>query len=1299
MNMKAKETLPDIPPPSKPHKRAFFGQMHILLDRSGNIVKLYHATGIFEKYIASFAPVQNYFLLDLFDTAQHPRLLGLIQESFNQNSLEATIPWEGHLLKLSFYEGQNKGLSGINLNISAQSTEDSYITDKLKSLLMPDEAHPDEAMAEEEAQFIIDQEGHLHLTNEPGKQYIGAQLKKCEEDNPHFLSMWPSQLQGFWKEKMQLIQSTNNSFLKVSKSQLPQHPLFDQISQIKMNGLGTAQNPSASLHIQCILSSKRSYLSSYTFLQAVLQDNQMGWAIWAVDTDLNILFANDVANKFKLKASGNALIPGTDLRSYWPEATRAHNLAAYQKALRGETVEVERQELTKLPNSWAKIYLQPLISDGKILGILGRGQFIDEQKKTEADLRKANAYKTTLLNSSNQAIWAIDRDYKLLFFNTYHAQMQKRILGCEPKIGDSVLDYIQSSELRQSSINLYDQALKGHHTSREKCIIDLEGKELWSEFEFNPIFDGDKILGVMGVSRDITERKLTEKKLKESENSLKEAQAIASIGNWSYDHLENKHYWSQEMRSIFGVPPEEPVPDYEHFVDFIIPEDRPKVQKIITRLMSKEITTRENYRIMSREGKEKHVMGLAKSIANEEGKIIKIVGVVQDVSKTRHIELELRNQKEFLENLINNLPIAVFVKDIKNDYRLTTWNRKCEEIYGISKENALGKNDFELFDSTTALQFHQTDEEVMHQESVHYQEEVLIPRNDKTVYVYQVKVPIKDVDGRPSYILGIEEDITERLQREKELILAKEKAEEATRAKTDFLATMSHEIRTPMNAVVGITNLLIEESLSPEQLSKIQALKFSAKNLLDIINDILDYNKIEAGKVELEQTEFSLLELCRNIKHTYEYQAQEKGIQLKLILDDDIPATLLGDSTRIFQILNNLVSNAVKFTEQGMVKLTVHFEDDYKDKVRVFFKVRDTGIGIPPDKQKIIFERYTQSGQDTTRRFGGSGLGLAICKGLLDLLGSEIELKSEPGKGSQFAFYLDLHKSDNLAKQGEHKKEIKDWNGLKNARVLVAEDNPVNQFVIQGYLHKWLIDFEFANDGQEAIHKLQEGSYDLILMDLQMPKMNGLDAAKKIRNMEAENFRNIPIIALTASASSEVRNKVDQIGMNDYVSKPFQPNDLYCKMLKYYTQSESIVSNVPETQTQASNTSSTLASDFNLAKYFEITHDDPSMYQDLLKLTFREFNNFMMDYREGMEQRDLNRIRSLVHKSSPTMQLLEFNGLIHESSQGKHILHHPNPEDNWISKNIKEVEKHCLALLHELSQRASISAHPDMIKI
>lgn len=420
------------------------------------------------------------------------------------------------------------------------------------------------------------------------------------------------------------------------------------------------------------------------------------------------------------------------------------------------------------------------------------------------------------------------------------------------------------------------------------------------------------------------------------------------------------------------------------------------------------------------------------------------------------------------------------------------------------------------------------------------------------VWVESSVKPIYDEIGELTQFLTISRDITKRKENESIIMEAKRKAEAANEAKSDFLSTMSHEIRTPMNAVIGLSHLLMQENPRPDQLNTLRTLHFSAENLLSLINDILDYSKIEAGKITLENREYNLYELVDGIHRTFQPKASDKNLEFRLQWDRQIPRRIIGDQVRLSQVLNNLISNALKFTESGEVVLQIDLLEKRENEISLHFAVWDTGIGIPQEKQDQVFSRFSQANESTTRKYGGTGLGLAITKNLLELQGSKIQLKSELGKGSCFFFEVSFKSvNDEVENPKEIIKKKLESNELKGLKVLVAEDNAVNRMIVERFLRKWGILATFVPNGKMALEEVSKSSFDLILMDIHMPVMDGLQASYAIRHQLGKSSEELPIVALTASTLAEDRQEAEAAGMDGYIAKPFDPYDLFQKIYRF----------------------------------------------------------------------------------------------------------------------------------------------------
>ena len=412
-------------------------------------------------------------------------------------------------------------------------------------------------------------------------------------------------------------------------------------------------------------------------------------------------------------------------------------------------------------------------------------------------------------------------------------------------------------------------------------------------------------------------------------------------------------------------------------------------------------------------------------------------------------------------------------------------------------------------------------------------------------------------------MLGVMVNLTDRVKMENELAEAKQKAEQVSRFKSEFLANMSHEIRTPMNVIIGMSHLALLTELNEKQRDYLTKIQNASHSLLNLINDILDFSKIEAGRLSLETVDFNLDQVLENLLDLFRLNAEEKQIKLFFDIKPDVPFALIGDPLRLGQVLSNLTSNALKFTEKGEIKIAVELLFTSENNSRLLFSVKDTGIGINLKQIDNLFTSFSQADTSTTRKYGGTGLGLAICKQLVSMMHGEITVASELGKGSEFCFTVELGvQRTSISNQSQ---TIPDLNEFGNdseiitrnitntlpqgnklsGKVLLVEDNQINQQVAQELLENFGLTVEIASHGIEAMEKIPDGKYDLIFMDIQMPEMDGLEATQKIRQ---QGFLDIPIIAMTAHALTDDWEKSRQAGMNDHISKPIDPEKLYSKL-------------------------------------------------------------------------------------------------------------------------------------------------------
>ncbi|OHX64381.1 response regulator [Flammeovirga pacifica] len=522
-----------------------------------------------------------------------------------------------------------------------------------------------------------------------------------------------------------------------------------------------------------------------------------------------------------------------------------------------------------------------------------------------------------------------------------------------------------------------------------------------------------------------------------------------------------------------------------------------------------------------------------------------------DRLKQQKIKVE---EKELLyRGLVENASEIIIRTDL--DGRFLYVNPSLIELTGYTEEELLGKEFFELITEDLhddiAEQFHQ--QAYLSKDKDIY-EFSINTKSGKIIWLYATIISIKDDNNKILGYSSVGVDISLRKEMEEALSKAREKAIETAKVKERFIANTSHELRTPMNAIIGLSNLLTKTPLLPKQSEFIHAIKTSAENLLVVINDVLDISKIESEKLEIEHIEFDLKDRIKSFVRSLEIRATEKNILLNHKWNEDIHPTLIGDPYRLNQILTNLVSNAIKFTNYGEVTLDISIDVDKtnENNQQVLFKVIDTGEGIPKEKHDKIFEGFSQADASVTRKFGGTGLGLTISKSLIELMGGEISLESEVGVGTTFTVSIPFEKCSIINDDTSLilSQEDVDWSDFN---VLLVEDNQFNQLLADNILKQWNLNVDISDNGKIATEVLRNKSYDVILMDIQMPEMDGIEATQYIRNTLQIGT---PIIALTANAMKSDLDYYKEIGMDTTVTKPFQQEDLFIELSKIFDQKE-----------------------------------------------------------------------------------------------------------------------------------------------
>lgn len=718
----------------------------------------------------------------------------------------------------------------------------------------------------------------------------------------------------------------------------------------------------------------------------------------------------------------------------------------------------------------------------------------------------------------------------------------------QPTLAKQLITAPKSTDFKKSILEHLNTYI---HINRDKLVTQVENNNEYTRLLFrNTIFISlFMLILLLGESRYIYRLFLqlkihTNRLLKREQSFMRLAEETELI---VFRATIDGHFTSVSKRAaqITGYTNTELIG--KHYALFLDDETHQQLETLyVNQMQTGDDYTFQEFEIITKSGNRKWVEQLAALIYGPDGRIQEFQCIVRDIDKRKRDAGQTEYLQKRLDAIIDYMPSMMFIKDAPGKYLLV--NNRFTDIMGINKKDIIGKTDEELpYDWVS--RYAKLDEQVMATGNrVKLEDEIRVGGKDYHFLI--TKFPLRNTDEEIIGICGIGQDFTEKANYIKAMEEASKAAQEAINAQEMFLANMSHEIRTPMNGILGMTNLLIQQNqLSPAQLEYTNAIKASANHLLVIINEILDFSKIKAGKLHLQHEPFDVYEVIDKALFPLRLQAQQKGLSFFDEIDNTIPTTLLGDGIRLNQILTNLVENAIKFTPEGKitVKASQVKENNDPDVARLGFQITDTGIGIAPGQHDLIFKSFSQTHTDNTRKYGGTGLGLAISKELIELQNGFIQVTSNLNEGATFYFELPFTRyNGDLIEKVEKNQLAHVSKPLQGKNILVVEDNEINQQVVFYTLHDAGARTDVVNNGQSALEMLQHKAYDCIIMDIQMPGIDGYQTTRAIR----EKGIHTCIIAMTASALKRERERCLNAGMNDYISKPFERTDLFLKILK-----------------------------------------------------------------------------------------------------------------------------------------------------
>ncbi|MDD2792840.1 MAG: PAS domain S-box protein [Sediminibacterium sp.] len=797
---------------------------------------------------------------------------------------------------------------------------------------------------------------------------------------------------------------------------------------------------------------------------------------------------------------------------------------------------------------WIRINGQALFDQhGEHTGFFAMEEDISEEKIKENKLKAYDERFRKALEKIGDNVWQHNFQTGLTEFSHHNIEFNGFL---NPRRGEDGLWLLNvhpdDKIILRENDRKYDDGLIDHH-SIEYRIVNSKGDIRWV-LDRGVITETDsngKAIRISGTHTDIT-------KLKEAESAF-EAQRkfYESILNsipmdlTVFDHTH--HYLfinpvsikDPELRKWMIGKRDEDYCVYRNRPMKIAEDRREFFNKVIA---SKQLQSREEM-LPQPDGSKKYFIRNMHPVLDENNEVKLVISYGLNITDRRNIEEQVKVNEKRYRDLFNYSQTLICTHDLTG--KMLTVNPAICAAMGYAEDELIGKN---IKDFIPAERRDQFDNIYLKEVSETGKAEgvfIVVSKSGKQKSLLFQNYKVEE-EGATPYIIGSSQDVTKRIEAEQELIKAKVATEKASKVKEIFLANISHEIRTPMNGIIGIGGLLLKTDLTPKQADYTKLILESGNNLLHIVNDVLDLTKIESGKIELEHIPFDLAHKINVTIRTFTFKVEEKGLNLEFINNVPADTVLVGDPFRLGQVLNNLIGNAVKFTEKGTITVSA---EQISDEPRPLFefRIKDTGIGIAADQLPSIFEEFVQASTDTSRKYGGTGLGLSISKNLVELQGGTIRVESTPNVGTTFIVTIPYEKG-NKSMLKPTLSDNRVYESMDKKRILVAEDVTINQIIVKQILEDWGHDVVLAGNGQEAIDFLKKEDFDLVLMDIHMPVMDGYEATQLIRNMSQTNKASVPVIALTANAFKNEIDRFSEAGFNDYITKPFTEEKLFRSM-------------------------------------------------------------------------------------------------------------------------------------------------------
>lgn len=775
-----------------------------------------------------------------------------------------------------------------------------------------------------------------------------------------------------------------------------------------------------------------------------------------------------------------------------------------------------------------------------------------DRQKAEAALENQLSFMESLLSAIPHAVFYMDNQGR---YKGCNAAFEKLFgINKDDILGKTISDRVKTDEAYQYYENDMKLINESGTLMYDSTIYDKDRKAhqvIFSKATFNDI--KGKVAGLVCVVMDISERKKAEEALRKSEEQIRLLIETMNEGLCILTKEGYINYVNSKLCDMLGYKEEEFL--NRRFTDFIICLNE-KIDKNLINREEEEIVPYET-ELCCKDGVRVSAIIAPQPIYDENGDFTGSFGVITDITDIKQTERKLEEERNLLRTIINNIPDMIFAKDNAGNYLVV--NRSYTDFVEVNSEtDIIGKNIFDLFPQEMAQKIFDLENHIIITGNpVLVKESRYKTSVGQNYWTSQTIVPLHDKTNNIFGIVGIFRDITNLKKSEKELTVAKDGAERANKAKSEFLANMSHEMRTPMNAIIGFTDILDSIITDKRQRSYLLSIKSSGKNLLTLINDILDLSKIEAGRMELQFEPVNPFYIFTDIKQIFAFKIAQKQLDFIIDIAEDIPKSLILDEVRLRQILVNLIGNAVKFTNDGYIRLSARkvYKEEDKSKIELIIAVEDTGIGISIESQEKIFEAFRQQDNQSTKKYGGTGLGLSITKRLVDMMDGFITLRSEVNKGS--VFEINIKNVDVSSAEPLYKDDSRfDYSRIvfNDATVMVVDDVKPNRELVKEYFRETNLRIIEAEDGQKALLLITRCNPDLVLMDLRMPNLDGYEATHIIK--KSKELSKIPVIALTASAMKEDEERIRKARFDGYLQKPTQKSELYEELTKFLQYTE-----------------------------------------------------------------------------------------------------------------------------------------------